>query len=91
MKQKFLFHYVKELSKLRYKFFCTFALQRFVDEIISFNSLLCPLIPSHFASPVDVEYQSFINKHEQTINFRSRVFIGKQLYNLLSDASLCKV
>ena len=37
MKRKFLLHYVKELLKLQYKFFCSFALQRFVDEIFQFE------------------------------------------------------
>ena len=49
MKQKFLLPDVKELLKLYYKFFCGFALQRFVDEIFQFESLFCPLITSHFA------------------------------------------
>ena len=37
IKRKFLLHYVKELLKLLHKFFCTFALQRFVDEIFQFE------------------------------------------------------
>ena len=37
MKRKFLLHYVKEVLKLPYKFFCSFALQRFVDEIFQFE------------------------------------------------------
>ena len=35
--KKFLLHYVKKLSKLQYKFFYTFALQRFFDEIFQFD------------------------------------------------------
>ena len=31
------------------------------------------------------------DKHEQAINFTLRLFIGKELYNLLSDVSLCKL
>ena len=37
MKRRFLLHSVKELLKLEYKFFCTFALQCFVDEIFQFD------------------------------------------------------
>ena len=48
MKRKFLLHYVKELLKLQYKFFRSFALQRLVDEIFQFE-FFCPLIRWHFA------------------------------------------
>ena len=34
---KCLLHCVKELLKLYYKFFCSFALKRFVDEIFQFE------------------------------------------------------
>ena len=37
MTPKFLLHDVKEYLKLQYKFFQTFALQRFVDEIFQFE------------------------------------------------------
>ena len=37
MKRKFLLHYVKEFLQLQYKFFRTFALQRFVDELFQFE------------------------------------------------------
>ena len=37
MKRNFLLHYVKELLKLQNKFFCSFALQRFVDEVFQFE------------------------------------------------------
>ena len=37
MTRKFLLHNEKEYLKLQYKFFCTFALQRFVDEIFQFE------------------------------------------------------
>ena len=50
MTPKFLLHDVKEYLKLQYKFFYTFALQRFVDEIFQFlNFLFCRLITSQFA------------------------------------------
>ena len=37
MTRKFLLHDEKEYLKLYYKFFWTFALQRFVDEIFQFE------------------------------------------------------
>ena len=37
VKQKFLLHYVKELLKLQYKFFCNFVLQRLDDEVFQFE------------------------------------------------------
>ncbi len=42
MKQIFLLHYVKELLKLYYKFFYTFVLHCFVDEICQFECFLLP-------------------------------------------------
>ena len=42
MKQKFLLHYVKELLKLQYKFFSTFVIHCFVDEIFQFECFLLP-------------------------------------------------
>ena len=33
---------------------------------------------------------SIKDKHKHPINDARRLFIGKQLYNLLSDSSLCK-
>ena len=40
---------------------------------------------------VIMEWYVLKDKHEHTTNVPSRLFIGKQLYNLLSDASLCKL
>ena len=37
MKRKFLLHYVKELLKPKNEFFCSFALQSFVNEIFQFK------------------------------------------------------
>ena len=37
MTRKFLLYNEKEYLKLYYKFFCVFALQRFVDEIFQFE------------------------------------------------------
>ena len=61
MKRKFLFYYVKELIKLKYKFFCSFALQCFVDEIFQFEFFVLSANTSHFAQLVAVKYQFFMS------------------------------
>ena len=49
MRRKFLLHDVKQYLKLKYNFFYTFVLQRFVDEIFEFEFLFCQPITSQFA------------------------------------------